>query len=59
MSDYNTINAFTLSGNINLGPLRVIPELRRDTSDMEIFLNHNNKAVNSANQTTIAVVYEF
>ncbi|AZQ61050.1 porin [Flammeovirga pectinis] len=57
--NFTAINAFTLSGNIALGPLMVIPELRMDTSDMDIFLDSDAKATSSATQGTLAVVYAF
>ncbi|ANQ51348.2 porin [Flammeovirga sp. MY04] len=59
------INAFTLSGNIALGPLMVIPELRYDAADTEIFFGSKEKEAasdfdsKSATQATLAVVYAF
>ncbi|NME71368.1 porin [Flammeovirga aprica JL-4] len=52
-------NAFTLTGNIALGPLMVIPELRMDTADMDVFSDSDNKPTGSATQGTLAVVYAF
>ncbi|QWG09183.1 porin [Flammeovirga kamogawensis] len=59
VDNFTAVNAFTLSGNIALGPLMVIPELRMDTSDMDIFLDSDAKATSSATQGTLAVVYAF
>ncbi|KXX70257.1 hypothetical protein AVL50_14455 [Flammeovirga sp. SJP92] len=57
--NFVAVNAFTLSGNIALGPLMVIPELRMDSADMDIFSNSDNEATGSATQGTLAVVYAF
>lgn len=60
--ELGTINAFTLSGNIALGPLMLIPELRMDTSDLEIYKDgptENAGSTKSASQGTLAVVYAF
>lgn len=49
----------TLSGNIHLGPLTLIPELRMDFSDTEQYLDGNGVPTKSANQILLAAVYAF
>lgn len=57
--NFIAVNAITLSGNIALGPLMLIPELRMDTADMDVFSDSDAKETSSATQGTIAVVYAF
>jgi hypothetical protein len=54
-----SINAITLSGNINAGPLRIIPEIRMDAGSEEIFSDSDGAPVKSATQALIAAVYSF
>ena len=54
-----SINAITLSGNINAGPLRIIPEIRMDAGSDDIFTDSDNAPVKSATQALIAAVYSF
>ncbi|WP_223241524.1 outer membrane beta-barrel protein [Flammeovirga sp. EKP202] len=56
--DLGTVNAFTLSGNVALGPLMVIPEVRVDTSDIDAFSDKDG-ASDSFTQALVAVVYAF
>jgi hypothetical protein len=52
--------AFTVSGNIKLGPLTVIPELRLDNaSKVAIFEKNNGNATKSAATAILAAVYKF
>jgi hypothetical protein len=53
------INAFTLSGNISAGPIRLIPEIRMDIGSQDIFTNSGNNPTNSASQVLVAAVYAF
>ncbi|WP_281613558.1 outer membrane beta-barrel protein [Flammeovirga sp. SubArs3] len=59
------VNAVTLTGNVALGPLTVIPEFRFDTADSEIFFGSKDAEAagnfdsKSATQATLAVVYAF
>ena len=52
-------NAVTLSGNIKLGPLTVIPEFRLDAADQDVFFNAQGAPVGSASQALVGVVYGF
>ncbi|MGB3616979.1 MAG: outer membrane beta-barrel protein, partial [Catalinimonas sp.] len=52
-------NAVTLSGNIKLGPLTVIPEVRLDAADQDVFIDSDAAAAGSAAQALIGVVYGF
>lgn len=49
----------TLSGNIHLGPLTLIPEWRIDLSDEEVFINRAGETATSASQILLAAVYAF
>lgn len=49
----------TLSGNIHLGPLTLIPEWRIDFADTEVFVNGSGNPVKSASQILLAAVYAF
>lgn len=51
--------AATLSGNIKIGPLVLIPEWRMDFSDSEIFIDGDGGSVKSASQILLAAVYAF
>ncbi|CAF0881305.1 unnamed protein product [Rotaria sordida] len=51
--------AFTVSGNIKLGPLTVIPELRFDNGKLPIFEKNNGAATKSAASAILAAVYKF
>ncbi len=55
----SSVNAFTISGNINAGPLRIIPELRLDAAEKEIFLDGSDDATKTATQFLLAAVYSF
>jgi hypothetical protein len=54
-----SINSITLSGNINAGPLRIIPEIRMDSGSEDIFTDSDSAPVKSATQALIAAVYSF
>ncbi len=59
MADGN-VSAITLSGNIKGGEsLTLIPELRFDTSDQDIFLDSDGGATGSATQFLIGAVFAF
>lgn len=51
--------AATLSGNIHLGPLTLIPEWRIDFSDADVFIDGDGAPVPSASQILLAAVYAF
>lgn len=54
------IAAFTLSGNIRLGSLTLIPEVRMDTSSADIFENAGNNSMTNQNTALLlAAVYAF
>jgi hypothetical protein len=53
------IIAFTVSGNIKLGPLTVIPELRYDNGKLEKFEKNNGNPTKSAASAILAAVYKF
>lgn len=56
----NTISALTISSNIKLGPVTLIPELRFDNSEAAIFPDkEEGKSTKNAGQALIAVVYGF
>lgn len=57
--DKTSVNAFTLSANIGSGPLKLIPELRFDAAEKEIFLNADTEVTKSAVQFALAAVYSF
>jgi hypothetical protein len=54
-----SVNAFTLSGNYKSGNFTLIPEFRLDGNSKDRFMNTKGKAVGSAAQATVAVVYGF
>lgn len=58
---FNTASVFsnTLSANINLGPLTLIPEIRLDSSSEEIYLNRQGFPTIGAGEFIIAAVYGF
>lgn len=51
--------ALTLSGNIYLGPLTIIPEIRTDFTDAERFTKSATEFSKSAAQFLVAAVYSF
>ncbi len=51
--------AATLTGNINLGPLTLIPEWRYDFSERPEFSDRHGDPVSSASQILLAAVYAF
>lgn len=54
------INSFTFSGNLTLGPLTFIPEMRVDVSgDDSMFFNQDGQAACRASQLLLAAVYAF
>lgn len=56
----NSIVAFTLSGNIKIGPLILIPEFRLDTSSKEgYFTDDKGKETKSNPGLLFAVIYDF
>ena len=54
-----TVNSFTLSGNIFAGPLTIIPEFRMDASDADVFKDKDDESTDSFSQIGIAAVYSF
>ena len=55
----NSIVSFTLSGNIHLGDLTLIPEFRIDSSSEEVFPDENGKFTSSLPVALLAAVYSF
>ncbi|MFB5946706.1 porin [Albibacterium profundi] len=53
------ILALTVSGNVHLGPLTIIPEFRFDKGSENMFLNSSMAPVKEASQFLIAAVYAF
>ena len=49
----------TVSGNINIGNLRLIPELRMDFYSDDIIVNNNDELSNSLTSFLLAAVYSF
>jgi len=56
-----SVNAFTLTANLNAGPLTVIPEFRLDGASDEFFYKNSDgmDMTKSASQFLIAAVYAF
>jgi len=52
------VNAFTISGNIGSGPLTLIPEIRVDVADEDIFLDGDDPTDSFA-QFLVAAVFAF
>jgi hypothetical protein len=53
------VKAFTLTSNIKAGPLTIIPELRLDKANDELFVNSSSMGTKSASQFVLAAVYSF
>lgn len=53
------VTAITLSGNIGVGPLTLIPEVRFDTASEDIFINTNYEPTGSLASFILAAVYGF
>jgi hypothetical protein len=51
--------ANTLSGNIRLGDLTLIPEFRMETANAGIYSNKSGQARNSDASFLVAAVYKF
>ena len=49
----------TVSGNINIGNLRLIPEVRMDFYSEDIIINNNDELSNSLASVLLAAVYSF
>jgi len=49
----------TLSGNIKIGPLKIIPELRLDSGKEEIYINSDGKPTKTAFNALVAAVFSF
>ena len=54
-----SVNAITLSANIGGGALKLIPEVRFDFADQEIFVDGDDAATKSAGQVLVGAVYAF
>ena len=54
-----SVFAATLSANIHLDNLTIIPELRLDNAKDQIFMNSSNAATSGAGNILIAAVYKF
>ncbi|UXP33163.1 porin [Reichenbachiella agarivorans] len=54
-----SINSLTLSGNIFAGPLTIIPEIRFDSSDQDIFVDADDAGTGSFIEAGIAAVFAF
>ena len=53
------VNAFTLSANIGSGPLKLIPEIRFDTGDEDLFVDGDGDPTDSFTQFLVAAVFSF
>ncbi|MDN5201382.1 outer membrane beta-barrel protein [Fulvivirgaceae bacterium BMA10] len=53
------VTSFTITGNIGSGPLKLIPELRLDSADKEVFIDADGQASKSAMQFLLAAVFSF
>ena len=54
-----SIMAATLTGNIRIDNLTIMPELRLDNAKDEIFTKNNGDGVKSTGTFLLAVVYHF
>ena len=54
-----SVTAFTLSGNIGSGPLKLIPEFRFDTASEDIFLDVDDLPTGTASQLVLGAYYAF
>jgi hypothetical protein len=60
LGDQDAITAFTLSGNIRLGSLTLVPEFRIDTSSGNIFEDAGNSTFTNRNSALLlAAIYAF
>lgn len=60
LSDISSrVNSFTLSANIGSGPLKLIPELRFDTADEDLFVDGEGDPTDSFAQFLVAAVFAF
>ena len=55
----DNIFAATLSGNFRVGPLMIIPEIRVDNGDQEIFFKESGATTKSTGAFLVAAVYKF
>lgn len=55
----NSITALTLSGNIHLGPITLIPEFRVDNGGKEPFLDADGAPTKTSSALIFAAVYQF
>lgn len=55
----NNITSLTLSGNIHLGPITLIPELRVDNAAKHSFLNAEDEPARTSSSLIFAAVYQF
>lgn len=58
-TEKSSVSAFTLSANVGSGPLKLIPEIRFESAEQEIFLDGDSQATKSATQFLVAAVYAF
>ncbi len=58
-ADKSSVSSFTFSANVGSGPLKLIPEIRFDSAEQDIFLDANSEATKSATQFLVAAVYAF
>ena len=55
----NSITSLTLSGNIHLGPITLIPEFRVDKAAKESFLDADDESTKTTSALIFAAVYQF
>jgi hypothetical protein len=55
----NSITALTLSGNIHLGPITLIPEFRVDSAAKEAYLDSDGAPTKTTSALIFAAVYQF
>ena len=53
------VNSFTVSANIGSGPLKLIPEIRFDSADENLFTDGEGDATDSFAQFLVAAVFSF
>ncbi len=54
-----SVFAATLSGNVHLGPLTIIPELRLDNGSRNLFVKHDGQSSKNTATALVAAIYKF
>ncbi len=53
------IETFTLSGNVHLGPIRLVPEFRVDVASNDVFLDADERPAGTNTAVVLGVIYAF